>query len=362
MRGTQAWVALIAGMAVAFVGGAVAATTVLTGPLGFRAAGHSATRASASPSPSASPVALPSPVAGAVPPARFNAASAFDAVRGKLVIYGGITSGVSPQQLADTWTWDGVSWTLENPPSSPSLDGSQAPPTMTYDQAEGRAVMFGGTTDKTWTWDGSNWQRMAPTTNPTLSYGASTMTYDASQHRVLLFMWVGPYPAGETNQTWAWDGADWTLVATGSPNGHGSAYAAMAYHPATMKTVFFGHASDSPLTWLFDGKAWTRSVTTTGPPKGGVNLPGPGAFSMVGDEAHGTIVMYNLGDTWTWNGTSWKLQTPVTSPPDRWGQSMVYDSVHKRVLLYGGAYPATTEGFFQDLWAWDGSNWSKLSG
>src|SRR5438876_796826 len=58
-------------------------------------------------------------------------------------------------QLDDTWTWNGSTWTQQDPATHPAprYDG-----TMAYDAATGTVVLFGGRNahsvlGDTWTWD-----------------------------------------------------------------------------------------------------------------------------------------------------------------------------------------------------------------
>jgi len=50
------------------------------------------------------------------PPARSNAAIAYDAATGTVVLFGG---GGTNRQFSDTWTWDGSTWTKQNPATHP---------------------------------------------------------------------------------------------------------------------------------------------------------------------------------------------------------------------------------------------------
>jgi hypothetical protein len=75
-----------------------------------------------------------------------------------IVMFGGVGHN-------DTWTWDGVGWTQQQPRRSPSERSSTGPmPGMAYDAARGEVVVFGGvdvTTNvplnDTWTWNGRDW-------------------------------------------------------------------------------------------------------------------------------------------------------------------------------------------------------------
>jgi Galactose oxidase, central domain len=91
---------------------------------------------------------------------------------------------------------------------------------------------------------------------------------------------------------------------------------------------------------------------------------GPAARSSVGladDPSHGQIVLFGgwdgverLGDTWTWDGTTWTERHPATSPLPRSGQGMTYDAARDEVVLVGGW---DGENDFADTWTWDGSTW-----
>jgi len=65
-----------------------------------------------------------------------------------------------------------------------------------------------------------------------------------------------------------------------------------------------------------------------------------------------------LGDTWEWYSGSWAQRKPNTSPPRRGHLAMAYDSVRKRMVLFGGS-----GGYWNplgDTWEWDGSNWAAV--
>ena len=64
----------------------------------------------------------------------------------------------------------------------------------------------------------------------------------------------------------------------------------------------------------------------------------------------------NYGDTWAWDGTDWGKLSPKTSPSRRMGAPVDYDTKRNRAVLFGG-WP----GFeVKDTWEWDGSTWTKV--
>jgi hypothetical protein len=56
-------------------------------------------------------------------------------------------------------------------------------------------------------------------------------------------------------------------------------------------------------------------------------------MGMAYDDARGQIVLFggdghggDFGDTWTWDGSTWRNQHPAGSPPARSVTAMTYDS------------------------------------
>ena len=93
--------------------------------------------------------------------------------------------------------------------------------------------------------------------------------------------------------------------------------------------------------------------------------------TMVYDSLHQSVVLFggfqefpivNLGDTWLWQGTTWSQQTPANSPSARSGHAMAYDAAHQQAVLFGGQVGdglTTVTATFGDTWIWDGNNWTQ---
>ena len=82
---------------------------------------------------------------------------------------------------------------------------------MAYDSKRERIVLFGGSAgnvnfNDTWEWDGDNWTQVAD--NGPSARGGHAMAYDSSRGRVILF--GGDDGQNSFGDTWAWDGTDWT--------------------------------------------------------------------------------------------------------------------------------------------------------
>src|SRR5439155_857143 len=141
---------------------------------------------------------------------------------GQVVLFGRARPG---SRFGETWLWDGVTWTRWTPTGDVPYDVGDTGG-MAYDAATGKLVMFGGRTtdfyvDDTWTWDGTNWTEQAPSTVPP-ARNFPGFAEDAARGVVVMF--GGEAVSGELGDTWFWTGQDWTEVhPVRSPHGRDSA-------------------------------------------------------------------------------------------------------------------------------------------
>ncbi|MBN2491399.1 MAG: hypothetical protein JXQ29_11180 [Planctomycetes bacterium] len=273
------------------------------------------------------------------PSARYYHAMACDALRHRVVLFGG-----SPNVggLNDTWEWDGTNWTQRTPATSPPARAYHA---MVFDAARGRVLLFGGAgaagaLSDTWEWDGTNWTLRAPATSPP-ARSQHAMAYDAARGRTVLFGGTGT--AGSLQDTWEWDGANWIALApaTRPPVRYGHA---MAYDAARGRIVLFG-GSGLGDTWEWNGSAWTQRRPAESPPDA------PSYFAMAYDATRRRCVLYPAGPlfaTWEWDGTTWTEHIPSVSPHRRYGHAMVYDTSRVATVLFGGFWMLT--GLGNDTW------------
>src|SRR5262249_12009546 len=103
-------------------------------------------------------------------------------------------------------------------------------------------------------------------------------------------------------------------------------------------------------TWVWDGQNWTNYSTSSGP-------AGRYYASMSFDVQHGLIVLTGgqsdtgpLNDTWVWNGTAWTNLN--IGPCARFGSSMAYGvntlpGTAGEEILFGGTNVSRT---FGDTW------------
>ena len=243
------------------------------------------------------------------PTPRFLITMAYDEARQEILMFGGLGGPNGNLTFNDTWAWNGVNWALKSPTHQPSPRGGYA---MAYDEARQQIVLFGGASlYDTWTWDGTDWTQQAPATVPRARTYAA-MAFDQARQQIVMFGGNCPNSSCQLNDTWAWNGTNWTQQTTFSQPSPRS-QAAMAYDTGRQEIVLFG---------------------------GGGGTPG--------------------SETWTWNGTNWNQKNPVHHPASLRVHAMAYDPVRSQIVLTGG-YLDANNTVTNDTWIWDGVDWFHLS-
>ncbi len=287
------------------------------------------------------------------PPMRLGCGLAFDALRQRLVLFGG---GVL-QALDDTWEWDGITWQQRATAARPAARSNGA---MAFDLARGRCVLFGGEdaalgpfgtiyTD-TWEWDGTTWTQVFPATVPSATTGLA-LAYDAARQRSVLF---GSGPGGA--QTWEFDGATWQPRTGVMPPSryHG----ALTYDADRARCVLFGGRITTVAQdlWELDAAGWTPRPTPIAPAeRSGAAL----AHAATRDRTvlFGGYVTAAMADTWEWDGRTWQQRQPPVSPPPRSKHSLWSDGTN--VYAFGGL--GATFAFLTDTWRFDGTTWLPMA-
>lgn len=185
----------------------------------------------------------------------------FDSQRNCFVVFGGPCS--PGETLADTWEFDGRDWRRAEVASPPARDGHA----MAFDAKRGRTVVFGGVgkpreegprapMSDTWEFDGTTWTERE-VRGPSPRSGAG-IAYDSKRARTILF--GGRGQGVFLGDTWSWDGTAWTLLASDGPKARGMGY--LAYDEKRDRVVLFGGRNGWPNgdfddTWEFDGSEWS---------------------------------------------------------------------------------------------------------
>ncbi len=269
--------------------------------------------------------------------------------------------------LASTAAPGQVTWTQQGPATQPSARSMHAVETMSR---HGQVLLFGGETtngsgylNDTWTYANGAWTHLVSASSTAASRrGGHAMCYDLIRDRVVLFSgWDGArYP----NDTWEFDPGTttWNSPASSTSTApQGRDWGTLTYDTARQVSVLFGgHDWTLPInklddTWLWDGTTWTLTTPATSPGKrfghAAAYDPGTRRVIMFGGAVDGIGI---ANDTWAWDGTNWQQLAPAQSPPARVFHAMDYDLQRNRIVMFGGNTNGTLAN---DVWEWDGSNW-----
>jgi hypothetical protein len=150
------------------------------------------------------------------------------------------------------------------------------------------------------------------------------------------------------NDTWEWDGQNWTQQQDTGPNRCGHA---MAYDDNRKRLVLFGgNDAANPQygdTWEWDGATWTQR-SDFGPPAvaSGASLVFSGAVCVLFGGMNSGAPQKQ---TWSWDGSYWTARQGI-GPSARSGHAAAYDSVRQCVVLFGGGGGAQALSPLGDTW------------
>jgi len=160
----------------------------------------------------------------------------------------------------------------------------------------------------------------------------------------------------------------WTQLSITGPSAR--TQPAIAYDPTIHAIVLFGGYDSNVYadndTWTFANNSWTditANLTTSPPARWGA--------SMVWDAADGYLVLFGgrtlsgyFNDTWMFNGTGWANVTHGVAPPARSLFEMAYDAFDREVIVDGGAmydFSAYAWENIDNTWAFAAGNWTNIS-
>jgi hypothetical protein len=219
-----------------------------------------------------------------------------------------------------------------------------------------------------WESDGRSWQqRTTPHAPP--QYGTQFASAAYSPPLRATVMIDSGFMSGTGHDlTWIYDGNDWRPLTTRHWPGQ---VAYMTYDPARQAVEALDNTFN---TWVFNGDDWTELISAGGASpyvSTGMSRQGP---SVAFDPVREVWVVFggfdgnvSFDDTWTGRaGGAWTRQARSASPLARSGwpgrTNMVWDPALQRVVLFGGAYRGLTTIDLGDTWSWDGSSWTRLAG
>lgn len=229
----------------------------------------------------------------------------------------------------------------------------------------GNYPSFSSYLNETWTWNGTDWTNTAATlfdaAGPLPGRSQQITTYDG--YNVVLFGGQGGASGQVFNDTWTWNGTAWTKRApVNPPFGRYGAKAGFVSGVGTVMFGGFGGAGNGVYlndTWVWDGSGltWTQKVLANGAsPSARVThamAAGPSYILLFGGCLSNGQF---LNDTWKFDGTAWTQLAPATSPSVRGNAAMAYDSVHGKWVLFGGV---NEYNYLPETWQFDGTTWAK---
>ena len=330
-----------------------------------------------------------------VPGARYGAVTWTDSSNNFWLFGGGGFAAIGQGSLNDLWKWDGSNWTWVSGSNGTNQQGSygtQGVPSATnvpgardsavsWTDTSGNLWLFGGQgfaasgqglLNDLWKWDGSNWTWVSgssassqqggygtlgaasPTNVPGARYVAVSWADSLGNFWLFGGQGFAASSQGALNDLWKWDGSNWTWVSgSNAPSQQGSYGTLGVTSPMNVPGARYASASWKDFSdnlWLFGGRGYSAS--------------GQG----------------NLNDLWKWDGTNWTWVSGsngvdqvgsygmegVASAPNVPGArywALSWGDLSGNFWLFGGQESvANGSGHLNDLWRWDGTNWTWVSG
>lgn len=294
--------------------------------------------------------------------------------------------------MNDLWKWNGANWTwmsgsnIVNTAGVYGVKGTPAstnvPPvranSMTWTDLNGNLWLFGGQGNSSnymndlWEWDGTNWTWISgsnvagqsgiygtkgvPNANNVPGGRESGITWVDNSGNLWLF--GGENPNNYYNDLWEWDGTNWTWISGSSSTNQFGVYGVKGVPSASnmpgSRNLSASWKDNSGNFWLL----------------GGFGYPATGTPPLL------------MNDLWKWDGNNWTWMSGNSNGPSlgvygtkgiaassnvpgsRYGAGNWVDK-NGNFWLFGG-YGYDQSGSYgdvlNDLWQWDGTNWTWISG
>ncbi|MDP3232917.1 MAG: hypothetical protein Q8N26_09080 [Myxococcales bacterium] len=338
-----------------------------------------------------------------VPSRRTGTASTMDTRRNRLMLFGGdVTVSGTRIFSHELWEWNGASnrW-LEKSQASAVRPAPRPSASLAYDAVRERVVLFGGTTSTAsvpvdggarvdgglgptndlWEWaPDAGWQERTVPGGPS-ARTLATMTFDPSRGAVVLFGGSLGGTLGSSRELWEWNGATGTwldrtpaVIPAAWPEGRGDA--TLVAVPTRQTLVLIGGSPVRDDVWEWNGATGTWVDRTP--------LPRPLAWPT-GRSQHGaawdptreriTIFGGNTAsspgtdEVWDWNPLSGAFVSRTPSPPPgawaigRARPAFEFDAARRTFVAFGGFVPGATTQPYEAPWEYDGRSgaWPGVS-
>jgi len=316
----------------------------------------------------------PTSPAGPLPPVRFQHAMAYDPPRNRLLVFGG--GGINGTNLLDVWAYSFAANAWSN--LTPAVPGPSARrgSTMTYDATRDRMLVFGGQgvglNNDVWALSLAGtpaWSALTPSGAPPAARVYHAAAFDPAGDALLVF--GGNSASGPQNDVWRLSltpAAAWSLEAPAGPPPAARLMTAAAVDPARDRILFFGGASNAEPAlsdlWALDhtgALVWSRQR-----PQGEGLVPRL-QHSMIVDPLRDRIIVFGgqgASDTWTVplgnESDARPLSAGGITPKPRYGHAAIYDPVRDRMLVLGGSVIGVSEGEVLELTLGSSPAWAVV--
>jgi len=329
------------------------------------------------------PVWTPLTPTGTPPVARHGHRAIYDPVRDRMIVFGGMSGNflkndVWALSLVGTPAWEALS-PINTPPSARDYHSA------IYDAVRDRMIVFGGydgvgsLRNDAWalTLSGTPaWTQLTPIGAPPVARDNHSAIYDPVGDRMVVF--GGSDFNTLRNDVWALslEGTPaWTALAPGGTPPRGRYLHSANYDPVRERMIVYAGwdntgsaATDVWALSLAGTPEWSNLTPAESP------LSGRFFHSAIYDPAGDRMIVFGgqaqdysfLNDSWALplTGTpAWSELIPGRTPPNqRDGMSTIWDPVRDRLLVFGGVGPFST--YHDDVWALsltDSSTWTVLT-
>ena len=242
------------------------------------------------------------------------------AVGTRSLLFGGTNGTVD---FDDTWSWDGTSWSNLSPATRPPARSNAA---MAWDSTRNRAVLVGGVNfsasvplNDTWEFNGTTW--VARTTATPAPSGGGVMVFDSRRNVSVLI---------NNGNTWEYDGTNWAYRNDTLFTNNISRNMGLTYDRVRQRTVLFGGERFGAMdqTWEWDGTTWLRRMPASSPPAQVYPV-------MVWDSTRNLVLLYGNFATWEYDGVTWAQRFGAGGPSSRFAAGAFDDARGRFVLFGG---------------------------
>ena len=300
-----------------------------------------------------------SPAAVAAPEARFNHAMCFDRAGGHTLMFGGRSGGRATEVEATLWAWDGERW------KALASDGPtrRSAPVLVCVPGDSSALLYGGyartSIADTWIWRRNAWVRADSGAFPARAHAAAA--YDPVRRTVLLFGGFLDGARAPTAETFEWNGREWRKLDVVGP---GARYAhAMTTDLAGRRILLHGGMSgfgdDNQVlgdTWSWDGTSWSK-LADDGPAVAAdrsLQTSARGSTTVIGG---GAAVGFGL---WDLTGSAWRQRDSDSLPLGRVGHASAHDDARGATVMFGGRIESTGQAS-GETWEVSASGWRLVA-